>query len=208
MRRFIVFLKNFISIPLRVFSNISILSIIQDSTISKKAAICSGTKFYRSSLGEYSYVGRNCFITNTKINKFTSIGEGCHIGGTSHPLNWVSTSPVFHKWDNLFKKNFSRHDFDIFVETSIGNDVWIGTNVLIKAGVNVSDGAVLGMGAVVTKDVGPYEIWGGNPAKLIKKRFDEKTIKELMNKKWWNYEDELLVSEAKKFNDINGYLNK
>ena len=68
--------------------------------------------------------------------------------------------------------------------------MWIGNNALIKAGVKISDGAVIGMGSVVTHDVGPYEIWVGNPAKLIKKRFDEETIEMLMNKQWWNLSDD------------------
>lgn len=208
MRRIIVVLKNIISLPLRIFSKVSVFAIIQNSKIDKTAAISSGVKFYRSSIDKYSYIGRNSFVIDTNIGKFCCIGPGCNIGGTGHPLNWVSTSSVFHKWDNILKKNFSRHEYDIFSETTIGNDVWIATNVMVKAGVKISDGAVIGMGAVITKDVGPYEIWAGNPAKCIKKRFDEDVIEKLINNKWWNLDEKELESFAQHFNDIDKFIEK
>ncbi|RDY27445.1 antibiotic acetyltransferase [Romboutsia weinsteinii] len=203
MRRLIVALKNVLSLPLRLFNKVSLFAIIQSSKIDKSAAISSGTKFYRSSIDKYSYIGRNNFIIDTQIGKFCCIGPGCNIGGTGHPLNWVSTSSVFHKWDNILKKNFSRHEYDIFSETTIGNDVWIATNSMIKAGVKISDGAVIGMGSVVTKDVGPYEIWAGNPARCIKKRFDDETIENLRSVNWWNLDDSELQKIACYFNDID-----
>lgn len=206
MRRLIVALKNIISLPLRLFSKVSIFAIIQDSDIHKMAAISSGTKFYRSIIGKYSYIGRNSFVIDTQIGNFCSIGPDCNIGGTGHPLDWASTSPVFHKWDNILKKNFSRHEYNIFTETIIGSDVWIATNVMIKAGVKISHGAVIGMGAVITKDVGPYEIWAGNPAKMIRKRFDDETIEKLLEKQWWNKED-IQISELSKYMiDINKFI--
>lgn len=206
MRRIIVALINIISLPLRVFSKISFLAIIQNSNIDKSAAISAGAKFYRSTIGRYSYIGRSSFIIDTSIGNFCSIGPGCNIGGTGHPIEWVSTSPVFHKWDNILKKNFSRHEYDIFSNTIIGNDVWIATNVMIKAGVKISDGAIIGMGAVVTKDIGPYEIWAGNPARMIKKRFDDSTIEKLLTVKWWDYEEKILQDKAKYFNSISLFL--
>lgn len=206
MRRLIVALKNILSLPLRLFSKISIFAIIQNSIIDKTAAISFGTKFYRSSIDKYSYIGRNSFVIDTKVGKFCSIGPGCNIGGTGHPLSWVSTSPVFHKWENILKKNFSRHEYDIFSKTVIGNDVWIATNVMIKSGVKISDGAVIGMGAVITKDVGPYEIWAGNPAKMIRKRFSDEIIEKLIKTQWWNWEDSLIDKTAQFFNDVDKFL--
>lgn len=189
MRRLLVLLKNIFSIPGRLVNHIAILCILQEATVDKTAAICSGVRFYRGKIGKYSYIGNNSFVNDTDIGSFTSISTDCYIGGTSHPTNWVSTSPVFHKWENIMKKNFARHEYDIFKRTEIGNDVWIGNRVMIKAGVKIADGAVIGMGSVVTKDVGPFEIWAGNPAKLIRKRFDDETIKDLLKIKWWEWED-------------------
>lgn len=206
MRRVFVAFRNIMSLPLRLFTKVSIFAIIQNSKIDKTAAISSGVKFYRSSIDKYSYIGRNSFIIDTKIGKFCSIGPGCNIGGTGHPLNWVSTSPVFHKWGNILKKNFSRHEYDIFSDTSIGNDVWIGANAMIKAGVKIADGAVVGMGAVITKDIAPYEVWAGNPAKCIKKRFDDEIIEKLFEAKWWDKKDEEIYRFSQYMTEISKFI--
>ena len=209
MRRLKILILNILSIPYRIlFTHISVFAGIQDSVVEKRAAICKGVRFYRSRIGKYSYVGNNTFITNTHIGNFTSISGDCYIGGTSHPIHWVSTSSVFHKWKNILHKNFSDFEYDIFKETQIGNDVWIGQGAKIKAGVKIHDGAVIGMGSVVTKNVGPYEVWGGNPAKCIKKRFDEDTIERLLAKEWWNWDDSAIQSKACYMNDIHIFLGE
>lgn len=209
MRRLKILILNILSIPYRIlFTHISVFAGIQDSVVERRAAICKGVRFYRSRIGKYSYVGNNTFITNTHIGNFTSISGECYIGGTSHPIHWVSTSSVFHKWKNILHKNFSDFEYDIFQETQIGNDVWIGQGAKIKAGVKIHDGAVIGMGSVVTKNVGPYEVWGGNPAKCIKKRFDEDTIERLLAKEWWNWGDSAIQSKACYMNDIHIFLGE
>jgi len=209
VRRLKILILNILSIPYRIlFTHISVFAGIQDSVVEKRAAICKGVRFYRSRIGKYSYVGNNTFITNTHIGNFTSISGECYIGGTSHPIHWVSTSSVFHKWKNILHKNFSDFEYDIFQETQIGNDVWIGQGAKIKAGVKIHDGAVIGMGSVVTKNVGPYEVWGGNPAKCIKKRFDEDTIERLLAKEWWNWDDSAIQSKACYMNDIHIFLGE
>ena len=199
MRRLLVLLKNIFSLPKRLKNHISLFCILQEATVDKTAAICTGVRFYRGKLGRYSYIGNNSFVCDTDIGNFTSISPDCYIGGTTHPTDWVSTSPVFHRWENIMKKNFSRHDFEIFKKTTIGNDVWIGNRVMIKAGVKIADGAVVGMGSVVTKDIGPYEIWAGNPAKMIRKRFNDGTIDKLMKTKWWRWEDQRIEKYAQNF---------
>ena len=94
------------------------------------------------------------------------------------------------------------------VKTNIGNDVWIGAKCIILSGRIISDGAVIGTGSVVTHDVGPYEIWAGNPAKLIRKRFDEETIRKLLAIEWWNWDDKKLEYYGKYFHDPNELLSK
>ena len=199
MRRLLVLLKNILSLPKRLASHIALFCVLQEAVVDKTAAICSGVRFYRGKIGKYSYIGNNSFVSDTDIGCFTSISTDCYIGGTSHPTEWVSTSPVFHKWENIMKKNFARHEFEIFKRTTIGNDVWIGNRVMIKAGVKISDGAVVGMGSIVTKDIGPYEIWAGNPARLIRKRFDDETIDALEKMKWWEWDDNKIEKYADKF---------
>lgn len=149
---------------------------IKESKIDRTSKVCSGSHLVNVAIAKYSYIGNFCTVLNTNIGAFCSIADNVIIGGASHPLDWVSTSPVFYSGKNIMKKNFNSYSFEAFVTTNIGNDVWIGNNCLIKTGITVGDGAVIGMGSVVTKDVGPYEIWGGNPARPIKKRFDENLI--------------------------------
>jgi len=208
VRRLIVLLKNLFSAPMRLFSKISVFSILQFSEVDVTSAVCSGAKIYRTTIGKYSYIGRSTFVTNTKIGNFCSIAGGCNIGGTSHTLNWVSTSSVFHRWNNVMKKNFARFEYDIFQETEIGNDVWIATNAMIKAGVKISNGAVIGMGSVVTRDIGPYEIWAGNPARMVRKRFDDETIEKLEKIKWWDWEDKIIEEYANCFNNPLEFISK
>lgn len=199
MRRLLILLKNIFSLPMRLMSHVALFCVLQDAVVDKTAAICSGVRFYRGKIGKYSYIGNNSFVSDTDIGSFTSISTDCYIGGTSHPTDWVSTSPVFHKWENIMKKNFARHEFEIFKRTTIGNDVWIGNRVMIKAGVKISDGAVVGMGSIVTKDIGPYEIWAGNPARMIRKRFEDETIDALEKMKWWEWDDNKIEKYAEKF---------
>lgn len=160
---------------------------IKDSDIHKKAKVCSGSHIVNSSLNEYSYIGNYCTVIHTKIGKFCSIADNCIIGGAQHPYTWVSTSPVFIKGGNCLNIYLGDHEFEATKETHIGNDVWIGNNCLIKSGVTIGDGAVIGMGSVVTKNIGSYEIWGGNPARLIRKRFPEEVGEKLLEIKWWNH---------------------
>lgn len=206
MRRLLVLLKNVLSIPKRLFSHVALFAVLQGAVVDKTAAICSGVKFYRGKIGKYSYIGNNSFVIDTDIGNFTSISTDCYIGGTSHPTQWVSTSPVFHKWENIMKKNFARHEFEIFQRTHIGSDVWIGNRVMIKAGLSIGDGAVIGMGSVVTKDVGPYEIWAGNPARMIRKRMPEKQIAVLQQMQWWEWSDEVIEEHSELFNNVEKFL--
>lgn len=208
MRRLLVLLKNILSLPRRLFNHTALFCVLQEASVDKTAAICTGVKFYRGKIGKYSYIGNNSFVSDADIGNFTSISTDCYIGGTSHPTNWVSTSPVFHKWKNIMKKNFSHHEFEIFHRTKIGNDVWIGNRVMVKAGVTIGDGAIVGMGSVVTKDIGPYEIWAGNPARFIRKRFPDETIQSIQNSEWWLWEDKKIAQNAKTFNNTEAFIKE
>jgi acetyltransferase-like isoleucine patch superfamily enzyme len=182
------------------------LPAIKDSKIDKTSKVCSGSHVVETYMDKYSYIGNYCTVVNSEIGKFCSIADNCIIGGASHPISWVSTSPVFHQGKNVLKKNFSQIGFVPTTKTYIGNDVWIGNNCLIKSGIKINHGAVIGMGSVVTKDVGLYEIWAGNPAKLIKKRFTDKTIDDLLAIKWWNLRDEDLGKISNNFSAVQEFI--
>lgn len=179
---------------------------VKNGKIDKKAKIGHGTQFVDSSIGRYSYIGANCGVVKTEIGSFCSIAAGTSIGGGAHPLTFVSSSPVFCKGKNILKTNFAVHDFDPYKKTVIGHDVWIGAKCLIKGGVTIGTGAVIGMGSVVTKDVPPYAIVGGNPAKIIRYRFDEETVKGLLESKWWELPEEELKEKATLFTDPKDFL--
>lgn len=179
---------------------------LTNCNIDKTSAVCSGSQINRTSMGRYSYIGHDCFFVNVEVGSFCSIADGCRVGGAIHPINRVSSSPVFHSGKNVMKKNFCNLQEIETPRTTIGNDVWIGANVCIKAGVTIGDGAVIGMGAVVTEDVKPYEIRGGVPAKLIKKRFDDETIAKLLESQWWNWDEERLKIFADSFDDVESFI--
>ena len=170
--------------------------------------VCARSELTKCVIGRYTYIGYQNFMVNVSIGSFCSIADRCSIGGAAHPMTYVSSSPVFHEGQNILHKNFSNHDAPHTPRTIIENDVWIGQGAFIKAGVHIETGAVIGMGSIVTNDIGPYEIWAGNPAKLIRKRFDEKTIKELLNSKWWKLNDGELSKYAQYFNKPEEFLGR
>ena len=149
-------------------------------------------------LGKHSYIGRNCLIgsANTTIGKYCSISRRVEIGPTSHPKNALTTHPFVYFDSDLYSisipdENKLKYNFDL--PCHIGNDVWIGYEAVIMAGVTIGDGAIIGTRAVVTKDVPPYTIVGGVPAKPIRKRFDNETLDELLKIRWWDWPEEKIA---------------
>ena len=145
-----------------------------------------------STMGRHSYCGYKCTFLDVDIGAFCSIANEVMVGGAHHPVEYVSTSPVFLSHRDSVRTKFARHDYLPIVRTTIGNDVWLGQRCLIRAGVTIGDGAVVGMGAVVTRDVPPYAIVGGNPARIIRMRFDDEVVTALLRWKWWALPDEEL----------------
>lgn len=181
-------------------SNVALVS--STNKISKLARINRLVKIKNSEVGDYSYIGPSCDITNTNIKRFCSIADNCRIGTASHTLNNLSTSPIFTLKNNgtatSWVSESIKHNNEV-KQVNIGNDVWIATHVIIKDGVTIRDGAIIGAGAVVVKDVPPYAVVGGVPAKIIKYRFSEEIIKKLEEMEWWNYSDEKLKNNIQYF---------
>ncbi len=181
---------------------------ILDSKVDKTACIYSGTHFYKSSLGRYSYIGYDSEIIYCEIGNFCSLANQTIIGGATHPLDWVSTSPVFYNVAGGTNCHLGNKELNPFKKTYIGNDVWVGERAIILQGITVGNGAVIGAGSVVTKDVPPYAIVAGCPAKIIRYRFDENTISALEKVKWWNLSDEKLKKFSEYINDPKVFVEK
>ena len=210
-RRLKVLINNILSYPFRLKNNISLSAILQNSELDKHIFIGHNVKFYRSSLGAYSTIQYGSFISDCSIGKYSSIANGCYIGGAAHPIEWGGTSLHFYctqREEEGIGNAFYKRYFNPFKQTVIGNDVWIGANAMIEAGVKIGDGAVIGMGSVVTKNVGAYEIWAGNPARFIRKRFDDNICQSLSEIKWWEKDDHIVRSVSQYINQPSVFVNK
>lgn len=155
------------------------------------------------SLGAFSYIVSG-YICSTDIGRYCSFGEGVQIGRQNHPIQWLSTSPFLYinnknilNIDAAFDKNLIETPLHTkppiqLKTTQIKNDVWIGHGAMINAGICIENGAIIAAGSVVTKDVPAYAIVGGNPAKLIRYRFPDEIITQLLEIQWWQYSPEQL----------------
>lgn len=174
--------------------------------IDKMARVGTGSNCIGVQMGRYSYMGKNNSVANTKIGSFCSIASYCAIGGGAHPLDMVSTSPVFYDRKNVFGQNFGTIEAKINKMVTIGNDVWVGEGVFINDGITVGDGAIIGAHSVVTHDVPAYAIVAGAPAKVLRYRFSEDEIRKLITIKWWNWSEEKLKQYGNQFVSIDEML--
>lgn len=165
--------------------------VLRNCTFEGKNSLGEHTYISHTSLGYASYIGFSSEFSNCKIGRYCSIGNHVRVVSATHPTDMVSTYPAFYsdtyRVSYVKKSKYVEHIVtDNGYECEIGNDVWIGDNVLIKGGIKIGDGAIIAMGSVVLHDIPPYTIVAGIPAKEIKKRFDDAIIDALKKIKWWD----------------------
>jgi len=149
-------------------------------------------------LGRCSYCGADTYILETKVGAFCSIGPGAMIGLGRHPIHLASTSPSFYSNRESRLLNLTTQPaIEEISLTTIGNDVWIGARAIILGGLQIGDGAVIGAGAVVTRNVESFAVVGGVPARILRARFAPDVAEMLRESKWWD----LPISDLKEIAD-------
>ncbi|NTJ67203.1 acetyltransferase [Agrobacterium rhizogenes] len=186
---------------------------IRDSSIGRCCEVLADTSLHAAELGDFSYLGPRCIVGDATIGKFCAIAAEVRIGAPNHPMDRPSMHrftycPEYYSADAVRDHAFfDRRKQDRAV---IGNDVWIGHGVIVLPGVKVGDGAVLAAGAVVTKDVQPYTIVGGIPAKFIRERFTRTIAERLTSIAWWNWPFETIMERLADFqsSDIEAFCER
>ena len=184
--------------------------IVEKSSLSQNIVIHSGVSVSNSVIDNFSYISKNSSIVNATIGKFCSIGRDILIGIGNHPAKgFISTYPAFYSESNSgCRCSFvSNQLFDEFHPVSIGSDVWIGSRSIIIGGVKIGSGAIIAAGSIVSKDVAPYSIVAGVPAKKIRNRYDDPIINKLLNFSWWDKDIEWIIHHAPLFSNEDGFLS-
>ena len=179
----------------------------EQSTFEEGVRLCGFTTVFNSKIGMFSYLASYCSAQHCTIGRYCSIGPHVIIGTGVHPIQgMISTYPAFYSCQ-VHAINYRRDpSVQEYKPITIGHDVWIGARAIILDGVTIGDGAIIGAGSVVTKDVEPYTIVGGTPAGLIRRRFTEEEARTLSEFAWWDRGEAFCRQHAALFADAPSFF--
>jgi hypothetical protein len=186
---------------------------VADSRVGSFTEVGARTKLLEVTLDDYSYVVNDSDIAYATIGKFCSIAAMTRINPGNHPMARASQAHFTYRASIYFPGESDEAEFFAWRRSfpvSIGHDVWIGHGAIVLPGRKIGTGAVVAAGAVVTKDVDPYTIAGGNPARLIRRRFSEALAERLERLSWWDWSHDALRAALPDFRalDVEAFLNK
>lgn len=174
---------------------------VGDSKLDDRSFLQRSNMVYGSHIGRYSYTGKNATIWHADIGAFCSMSWNISIGGADHDYSRLTTHTFLYDGINFDLMPEDGTGYDRFADPCvIGNDVWIAANACICRGVSVGTGAVIAAGAVVTRDVEPYTIAAGVPARPIRKRFPDQVIARLLDSRWWELPAQVIRAHYALFN--------
>ena len=178
---------------------------ITDSTFGRFVEIGRGSRVAHSTLGDYSYCDRYADIANARIGKFANIAAFSRIGATDHPLETAACHHFLYRSDDYWED--AARDEAFFAHrrsrlAHIGHDTWIGAGAMIKPEVTLGDGAVVASGAVVTRDVEPYTIVAGTPARVLRLRQPREIAERLIALAWWDWPHDALRGALEDFRNL------
>lgn len=180
---------------------------INNCELSNYVVVFNNVILENTKIGEHSYIQRDSKIFNSVIGKFCSIASNVTIAPGIHPTNQVSTHPAFFLQNTPLAITFADRDYFAFSKkVEIGNDVWIGERAIILDGITIGSGAIIAAGSVVTKNVQPYAVVGGVPAKFIRYRFSEAQIEFLLKFNWWDRDQQWISDNWKKWHRIDEFI--
>ncbi len=185
-------------------------ALVKACQLGKYTEIACDANLQECSLGDYSYVMERCEIACADIGKFVNIASDVRINPGNHPIEWVSQHHFLYR---MRQYGFRDHDDERFFSwrklqrVRIGHDVWLGHKAIVMPGITIGNGAVIGAASVVTRDVAPYAVVVGSPAKQIRTRFPKAICQEIEDIGWWDWDHQTIGERLDDFRDVRKFID-